>query len=250
MNALHLLHILAAVTIFKPIAFSAIVVEESSTKPGLAITLPVEPHWKEVKSPVFDKVYMGSPGDVHYIRYVDKPLAFSDLKDIDAIRMHYRKATKKENGGIISVEVKEIQGLPCVVYISKEVKPKIRGYRYVARCVFPLKDTWVEVRMDAIEMGPTGGREAVVSLSLGADPEYEEIPEDAAPTPGPFRLSKGAKRIKGYNFDPYDKQFNSSAINSIADDVKYDKSLPNHPLSRLRSKFPTLLKEMKIESAK
>lgn len=217
------------------------------------ILLPLEPHWRKIDQQQYEAAWLGSPGDVHYVRVRNKDLPPADLTDIDGQREFFRTVTRKENGGILSVETQEVQGHPCVVVLSKEVVPNIRGYRYVARAffpAFPTADCWTEVRMDAIQMGATGMREAIATTSLGANMEMEEIPEDAAPTPGPSLPSTpGSKRIKGFFFDPYDPAFNSSAINSIADDPKYDELSPQHPLTRLRRSFAPLLEKLTFVDA-
>lgn len=213
----------------------------------LTVELPVQPHWQPRRSPAFDTVYMGDPGDVYYTRRV-QGVALPDLDDIEAVRQHFRETTREEDGGILSVEVTQVQERQAIVYYSKQVVNGIRGYRYIARCVIPTDNEWLEVRMDAIEMGPTGGRETVATLSLGTNLESEPIPPNAAKTPAPGGSSKpGDTRIKGFFFDPYDEKYNDGAINSIADDTKYDTALPNHPLSRIRRLFPHVLKDMTLE---
>ncbi|MCR9198014.1 MAG: hypothetical protein NXI04_05190 [Planctomycetaceae bacterium] len=214
------------------------------------VNLPVEPHWKKIDRKSYVVAYLGSPGNTHYIRERTKDLPPADLTDLDAQRQFFREVTKKENGGILSVETQTVQGHDCVVVLSKEVVPKLRGYRYVGRAFFPHDDIWTEVRMDGIQMGATGMREAVATSSLGASMEMEEVPADAAPTPMPGRPAKpGDQRLKGFYFDPYDPAFSSSAINSIADDPQYDQMSPQHPLTRIRRDFPSLLERLTFGDA-
>lgn len=210
-----------------------------------SIQLPAKDHWRQPTPPPtkFDVVYFGDPGDVYYTRLHRSQLQL-DLTNIDTVRQHFREATRAENGGIISVEVTKVQGLNAIVYYSKQVVEQIRGYRYVARCVIPLQECWFEIRMDAIDMGVVqGGRETVASMRLGKDREYEDIPADAAPAPGPVGKGNG-KRIKGYFHDPYDAKYDSSAMMSIADDPALDEAFPEHPVSRVRARFPKLLEDL------
>ncbi len=218
-----------------------------NSRPALnsnAIRLPIKPHWQLKHSPKFDRVYFGDPGDVYYTKLHRSAFAIADLSDIDALRNHYRRLTKSENGGIISVETVQVQGLNGVVCYSKQIVPNIRGYRYVARCVIPCGEQWFEIRMDAISMSvATGGRETAATLRMGKNLEFEDIPEDA---PGG---KEGGERIKGFFKDPYDSEFDSTAMNSLADDKELDTAFPNHPLSRIRKRFPTLLDELQIDSS-
>jgi hypothetical protein len=213
----------------------------------------VQKGWKQVKLPEDEQnrvIYMGEPGDVHYITLTHGSPDLPALDDVVALQAHFRDLARKSNGGIVSVDVTEVQGMPAVVYFTKEVREKIRGYRYVARCLIPLKTDWFEVRMGAIEMTvATGARESVVNAILGADLEYEEIPPDAAPTPGPILGKSTGKRIKGWFKDPYDPKYDSSAMCCVSDHKKYDGSFPAHPLSRLRKKFPEVLKHIKKNPA-
>lgn len=215
-----------------------------------AIRLPIRPHWQVKHSPKFDRVYFGDPGDVYYTKLHRRAFAIADLSDIDALRDHYRDLTKSENGGIISVETMQVQGLNAVVCYSKQIVPNIRGYRYVARCVIPCGEQWFEIRMDAISMSMvTGGRETAATLRLGKDLEYEDIPADAAIAQTAPGGKANGKRIKGYYKDPYDSKFDSAAMNSLADDKELDKAFPKHPLSRIRNRFPTLLDELQIDAS-
>ena len=120
----------------------------------------------------------------------------------------------------------------------------------MARCVIPFKDASFEIRMDSIEMTvATGAREAVAIVSLGTDIEYEEIPANSVPIPGPKLGKSTGKRIKGWFADPYDPAFDSAAVLSISDDKKFDEHFPDHPLSRLRAKFPVVIEKLKIKSS-
>lgn len=223
---------------------------EISSPVSSFVRLATEPHWKKMESNVYGEVYMGSPGDVHYVRSLVDDLPPADPEDIDQQRKFFRNFCIKENGGIISVESEKIHEHQCVVVFSKQVVPKIRGYRYVARAYFSHDEKWTEVRMDAIQMGMTGKREAIASTSLGGDVQLEDVPEDAAPTPAPGAPAKpGDKRIKGFYFDPYDAEFNSSAMNSIADAPQYDTVDAQHPLTRLRRTFPAILQNLEFQAA-
>ena len=214
------------------------------------VQLDVKEHWKQVESNETRVVYMGDPGDVYYVTLNKEAPGLPKVTDEPALRDYFRKAAQKEQGGIVHVEVTKVHDLEAVIYLTKEIREQIRGYRYVARCVLPLKDASFEIRMDAIEMTvATGAREAVAMASLGTDLEYEEIPANAAPTPGPKLGKSTGKRIKGWFADPYDMAFDSAAVLSISDDKKFDEHFPDHPLSRMRAKFPVVIEKLKIDSS-
>lgn len=232
------------------------VAESASDEPNAekAVSLEMVRHdigktWKKVEMKGERVVYAGDPGDVHYMTLTRSAPDLPELKNVAALQDHFRKKCQKESGGILSVEVTKVQGMDAVVYYSKDVREGIRGYRYIARCVIPLDKAWFEIRMDAIEMTPaTGAREAVVRVFMGSDVEYEDVPPDAAPSPGP-KLGKPTRRVKGWFKDPYDPKYDSSAMCSVADDAKYDAEFPQHPLSRLRTKFPSVLEKLHVEKS-
>lgn len=214
------------------------------------VQLDVKEHWKQVESKETRVVYMGDPGDVYYVTLNKKAPDLPKLTDEPALRDYFRKSARKEQGGIVHIEVTKVHELDAVIYLTKEVREQIRGYRYVARCVIPFKDASFEIRMDSIEMTvATGAREAVAIVSLGTDVEYEEIPANSVPIPGPKLGKSTGKRIKGWFADPYDPAFDSTAVLSISDDKKFDEHFPDHPLSRLRAKFPVVIEKLKIESS-
>ena len=220
------------------------------------VRFDVQKGWRRVESAEKRVVYLGNPGDVHYITFNSGAADLPALTDVTALQNHFRTQAVKETGGLMSVDVTKVQGRDAVVYYTKQILEPIRGYRYVARCVIPIDEAWFEIRMDAIEMTPAiGAREASVSVKLTMDNEleYEEIPPDAAPLPG-AKLGADAekprgKRIKGWFKDPYDPKFDSSAMCSVADDKEYDKAFPEHPISRLRRTFPKVLEKLQISPA-
>ena len=208
----------------------------------------VKTGWRQVERKQDRVVYMGDPGDIHYMKLNQGILDLPKFTEVEALQNHFRRLAQKEDGGIISVSILKLQGIDTVVYTTKEVRKQIRGYRYVSRCVIPVENSWFEVRMDAIEMTPAvGGRESVITVMIATDAEYEPIPLDAAALPGIVPGKSTGQRIKGWFKDPFDPKFDSAAMCSVSDDKKYDKQFPDHPLSRLRKTFPDVLQQLQID---
>jgi len=123
------------------------------------------------------------------------------------------------------------------------------GYRYIGRCVIPVKGGAYEVRMETLPVGVTGRREALLNIKLGllTNLTMEKIPDEAPPTPGNPPRKPGDERIQGIFKDPYDVKFDAAANYSVTDDAKYDAQFPQHPLSRLRDRLPELIKSVVIK---
>lgn len=185
-------------------------------------------------------VFAGQPGDIYSLTL--KKGKHGLPEDVTELRSVIRKQAAGENGGIVQVEKIDVHGLNAFLFLTKDVGERFQGYRYVGRCVIPAEDCWFELRMDCVDMGPAGSREAAAQLQLQSDGEveYESIPREAPPTPGP-QPGPDAKRIKGWARDPYASEFDAQANLSVSDDPKYDEHFPNHPLSRLRREFPEII---------
>ena len=241
---------------------------KSSNEPPASLTrdlvkLPVGPPWKKVKDTADRVVYLGDPGDVYYVTVFHKAPDLPPLDQEAALQEYFRNLAQKENGGIIHVEATKIQGVDAVVFYTKQTVEKIRGYRYVARCLILRDAGWYEVRMDAIEMTPISGeREAVASLQmelLTSSKQTEANSDKATPrvktedkppeatSKTPAAEVSPPKRIPGWFKDPYDSKYDSMAMMSVADDPKFDEVFPDHPLSRVRAKFPVVLKKLQID---
>ena len=190
-------------------------------------------------------VFAGEPGDIYSLTLKQGDPGLPN--DITELRQVIRRQAAAENGGIVQVEKIDVKGLKAFLFLTKDVGTKFRGYRYVGRCVIPAEGCWFEVRMDCVEMGTTGQREAVATDELlrNGDVKYEPVPPDAPPTPG-GPPGPGARRIKGWSRDPYDAAYDSQANLTVSDDPKYDELIPSHPLSRLRREFPDILDRLVV----
>jgi hypothetical protein len=213
------------------------------------VTLAAVADWT-VKNSTDDRIiWAGAPGNTYTLTYHEGESQLP-LDDIDALRQSIRKLAAAEQGGIVQVDTIIVDGYDAAYFLTKDTVENSMGYRYVGRCVIPVDGGWYEMRVDAVETGPTGQREAfiTVQLGIGANVEYEEIPPTAPPTPGSTGRSAG-RRIKGWYKDPYDPEFDAMASYSDTDDVKYDAKFRKHALSRIRATFPDIVSSIQIANS-
>jgi len=217
--------------------------EQSSLEP---VELPASQNWKQLKGTEGRTVWLGERGNYYYIKATRGKCAVP-MDDVDALRQYVRGKAKEWKGGLIEAKYLELNGRTCAWYIIKSTAPGLTGYRYLGRCVVPFDGGYHEIGMDAVPVGATGRREALLAirLKLYANPVMEQIPKEAPPTPGRSSGNRG-QRVKGLFRDPYDRRFDAPGNYWITDDAKYDREFPRHSLSRLRAKFPQVLKTMKV----
>ena len=157
----------------------------------------------------------------------------------EGLRNYFRQLAHTEGGGIVEVDVVHIHNIACASLMIK--MPQIpRGWTYLGGVVIPRQNFSFVIRIQCVEHGMTGGREAVVMIledsNLQTEPIVEEYTED--PIFGRV-LRVGEKR--GWRKDAYDPQFDKIALFNLADQQKYDAKFPEHPLSRVRRKLTHII---------
>ncbi len=213
------------------------------------VTLGAAADWT-VKNSMDDHImWAGGPGNTYTLTYHESESQLP-LDDVDALRQSIRKLAAAEKGGIVQVDTIMVDGHGAAYFLTKDTVENSMGYRYVGRCVIPLDAGWYEMRVDAVETGPTGQREAFINvqMGIGANVEYEEIPPEAPPTQGSTGTTTG-RRIRGWHKDPYDSEFDAMAGYSVTDDVKYDARFRKHALSRIRATFPDIVSSIQIANS-
>jgi hypothetical protein len=141
-----------------------------------------------------------------------------DPKDRAKLQDGFRKEAKKNHGGIVAVDTFEVSGGVCAMVIEK-FPLKNLGWAYEATAIVPTHEATYLVRVRAREFGTTGAREAIAMLVLMKDRTASET-ETAA---------------KEFRRDPYDRRFDADACYVLSDDPRWDKGLPQHPLTLCRA---------------
>ena len=156
----------------------------------------------------------------------------NDQKGLQAV---FRDEARFYKGGLVEVQTFDSGGVKCglvtMKFQMKTFDPKAGdGVAYQMNAIIPLKHTSYVLQVAAAETGVTGVREATVTV---IDMKQRNIPDITT-------------EAKDFRRDPYDARFNPDALYTISDDRKWDKSFPDHPLSRIRQLMNELIKTWKL----
>jgi len=194
--------------------------------------------WKAAKSSNGAAEWRDVDGDTLRLCHssVVAPHSFSS-SEIDAVREHYRQEAAAAGGGIVSVELCSIQGLPCVEAIKKfERRP---AYVYEGVLALELRDAHCVFNVESIERGTTGVREAIVTAHLAerGDLSLHKVPGAKAGEP------------VGWFLDPYLDSYRGPTLHSLSDDERLDALFPKHPLSKVRRVLVEVAKSLSVDAA-
>lgn len=162
---------------------------------------------------------------------------------VDALRIYFRKQCADLGNGIVEVDVVTVHGVQCGRLLTK-ARQQPTGFSFQVTCIVPRQSFSYVIQLQCFEAGMTGWREAAVMMIEQPAPEYEVDPAPAARPLFSKDISLG--RLKGWFRDPYDPQFDSIALRTLADQEKYDQMFPSHPLSRARQKFGLVLQTIRF----
>ena len=202
--------------------------------------------WKAVRRNESMAVWSDGDGDALAINF------FHAVPDIPppvmgsgGLRNYFRSQCAAPDSGIVEVDVVSIQGVSCGRMIVK-ARMQPTGFTFQGTIVIPKHDFSFVNRVQCLEQGPTGMREAAIMLVEMPNPEYEPDPHQAPHPLFPNAIPAG--RIKGWFKDPYDSAFDSTALRTLSDDVKYDSRFSTHPLSRARRKIDSVIASVRLGS--
>jgi hypothetical protein len=161
------------------------------------------------------------------INYFESIPDIPTVKNINVLRAFYRNIIAEVDGGLIELELYKRQQFDIVKSIFK-IPQKPSGMTYIGSLTIPFSTCSFVLKVQAVESGVTGMREAVTVnkfLSIGTF-------DDAA-----------------WASDPYDKEFKTGALMNKSEVQSYDIDFPDHPLSQVRTLLSEIEKGLKWESA-
>ncbi len=245
---LHWPFLLVCVSCLPTVALSQSVENEKAdpvVPPMADIKLTASDQWEHVRSDERRTLWVEKPSYYYLLSKHPGKRKFP-LDDIDKFRAFARQQAATLKGGLVEADFLQFDGKTVGFFIIKNTFLNRHGYRYIGRCLIPGKGGWYELRMDSLPGVVTGKREAVLNVTLNLLPNItmEPIPAEAPPTPRFPPRKPGNERVKGFYKDPYDSKFDASGNYSVTDNAKYDAEFPDHPLTRLRKKFPELMKAL------
>ena len=145
------------------------------------------------------------------------------LSDITTIRNHYRDMIVEQiDGGLIRCELAILKDHEAIEMIVKQPNQP-SGMIYNGSFIIPFKGYNFVVKIQAIEAGMTGMREALTMNKW--------MKENGAP-----KTDENGKMI-GFAKDPYDEHFTKGRLMNYSEKEEFDKDFPNHPLTLVRTKM-------------
>jgi len=160
------------------------------------------------------------------INFFDQAPDIPTIKDINNLQAFYRDLIISVNGGVIEVELLKRQQFDLVRTIFKIPQPG-RGMLYVGSLTIPFHTCSFVLKIQAIEAGPTGMREALIVDRLFKDGTFEE---------------------NTWAADPYDNEITLGTLMNKSEDQRYDVDFPDHPLTQVRNLLSQLEQEFTWET--
>ena len=139
------------------------------------------------------------------------------IKNLDILRKFYREQISKPGGGIIQVDLIEIQDFTVVKTIFK-LPQEPTGMTYLTSLTIPFAKYSYVIKIQAPELGMTGMRDSVVAAKL--------LNEN--------KISLGENGYEGWFYDPYDTELKEGVLMNKSEEEKYDQGFPEHPLTQSR----------------
>jgi hypothetical protein len=150
---------------------------------------------------------------------------------VDELRDFYRQMVTQSGGGIIEVDVIAIGEVRCIETLFKLPRDE-RGVLYIGAITIPFEDRSYVIKVQAIEQGATGMREAMLVPQLMAN--------------GAFSIDNETGRFIGWSADPYDSTVTEGFLMNLAEAAHYDAQFPEHPLSIVRAKLKTIVSSIRF----
>jgi len=157
-----------------------------------------------------------------------------DPNNQKALQDAFRDEATHLKGGLVEVKIFTAGGVVCGLVTMKfrvsDFNPKADGFAYQMNAIIPTATGDYVLQVAAAETGTTGVREATVTIIDMEQRKISDIKEEAA----------------HFYRDPYEAKYDTGALYAISDDRKWDKSFPNHPLTRVRQEMDLIVKSWKI----
>jgi len=165
------------------------------------------------------------------VNFFNRPPDIPTIKDLDLLRATYRKGISSANGGLIKVVIGKIKDIPVAKTIFK-IPEEPSGMSYLASLTIPFEDCSFVIKVQCVEAGSTGMRDAVIATTLMASGE----------------LTIGENGYENWFSDPYDPDFKDGTLMNKSEQEIYDSQFPNHPLAQARKLIEKIANEVNFKS--
>jgi hypothetical protein len=187
-------------------------------------------HWKLRHQDGLVATYGNEADEMLSLNYFPKvPDIAADVSDARALRTFYRAAAESGQVAMLEVDPARLAGLPAVRTILK-ARLEPRGFAFIGSYTLPFSDHSFVIKIQCVERGITGIREAAVMLM----------------EPSAIEVDEATGKLVGWEQDPYEPSHRSAFMRSQADDPKYDTAFPDHPLSKVRHYLREIASELEV----
>lgn len=183
------------------------------------------------------KMWETKQGDLLALYLFDKkPDIGASLDDLLELRKFYRSSVTKAGLAVIEIDTIEIDTVKVVKTIFKAPQQS-RGMVYIGSLTIPFQDFSYVVKLQAEERGITGLRDTAI---------FHKMIESGKVI---MKDNNDDVEVIGWMQDPYDSAFKAKIMMNLSELEEYDKLFPEHPLSRVRGIFPSVVKTLKIDGS-
>lgn len=151
------------------------------------------------------------------INFFDLPPDLPNM-DIEKLRSFYRDQVSNHKGGLVEVEMLNLQGYNAIRTIFK-ISQEPFGMTYLASITIPFNNCSFVIKIQAPEVGTTGMRDNIIAMKLLQE--------------GKINISDNG--YEGWFNDPYDATIKEGVLKNLSEQRKYDNDFPQHPLSKTRT---------------
>lgn len=201
------------------------------SKPGIkAISLPSQ-DWTAGYSTKAIKKWGDAEGTMAIsLNFFEGEPDLPTIKNIDALRQYYRDAIATAKGGIIEVELVNLQEIQCVRTILK-FPQEPNGFTYLTSLIIPFAMCSYVVKIQAPDLEMTGMRESFIIKKL----LREKV------------ISKNSSGYQNWLLDPYKPESKAQTLMNRSEEAKWDVRFPSHPLTKSRKLIATIEQEISFD---
>lgn len=184
-----------------------------------------QPDWERYKHDDFSCIWITPTKESVHLRLINPGNWYYPPGDIKAAHAYWESKAQENGGVIVEAGSCVIHGITVSTGIFKypDARPQALGMMYVGIIWIPFEKFLFQINFEAIEQGTTGAREAAITLLLS---QKGELPK---PKAEPEMLNSAEELFERL-------LANRKKIQLLpSDNRQYDKSFPQHPLSKVRT---------------
>lgn len=210
--------LISALLGLKPQAVSATTIQKTAVAPKLSEQFELPAQWILQQEDERIAIFRNEIGDTLTVNYfMAVPDIQAPIHDVDALRVFYRRMAEVHGLALIETDVAQLTTLRAVRTLLKARIEQIRGFAFIGSYTLPFADRSYVIKVESMERGTTGMREAVVMALMGRP-----------------NIDEATGELIGWAQDPYDPSYRAEFMRNQADDQKFDALFPDHPLSKVR----------------